>query len=396
MNKSNNKVRSMIGSYLIIKCLEQASLGWFSSTYVLFLIQRGLSPAQTTEVNTIFMVTNFFFDLPTGALADIVGQLPVYLAGLFVFGITTFLYGLGTNYTHFALSEGSAAVGTSLMSDALEALLTNIVGIDEAKVVMSKEGIYKTLAMIPTALLGSLLAAVYGLQVPWFLSGMTLLIAFTYGTITLRRYHIKPAGNSHKLYDHILSLTNGIKEGVTLIFSRVETRLALVIAATLAFSLQSANMFWAPVLKEQTGSTWWLGFFWVGIALTTACGSSIAEKVESIPKNFGLILTLIGLPLALIVILPRNPIITVTLFLTHEIGRGTLPIILYAYLNKFIPNNQRSSANSARGSVERLFRALGLLAAGILTGYMPLITTWLVSGVSLVLVGIWVISKSRE
>ena len=386
----------IIRSYLIVKCLETAGLGWIASTYVLFLIQRGLTAAQTTQVNTIFMTSNFFFELPTGALADIVGQFPIYILGLFIFVGGTFLYGIGTNFAQFAFCEGTAAVGTSLMSEALEALLTNIVGVDEAKIVMSKEGVYARLATIPTALLGGLIGAKFGLQIPWFFAGATLLAAAIYGTITLRKYHKKPKGDSHKIVEHVKKLLGQIKEGTLLIVSKPETRKALYVAAALNAFTQAVNMFWAPVLKEQAGSTWWLGLFFAAILLSTALGARIAKNISSTPLSFGIILVLIGLPMALIPILPPNVYLTVVLFLLHEVGRGVLPIILYIYLNKFIPNSQRSTANSARGSVERLSRAAGLLIAGVMTDHMSLIETWLVSGVCLIVVGLWTIKNARE
>lgn len=396
LNKNVDVQKHVIRSYLIVKCLEVASLGWISSTYVLFLIQRGLTAAQTTQVNTIFMISNFFFDLPTGALADIVGQFPIYIIGLLIFSGGTFLYGLGTNFTQFAFCEGTSAVGTSLMSEALESLLTNIVGVEKAKVTMSKEGVYTRLATIPAALLGGILGARFGLQVPWFFASATLLAAAIYGLLTLRRYHVKPRGDAHNVIGHVNKLIVQIKSGTVLIVSKKETRKVLYVVASLSFFTQAVNMFWAPVLEAQAGSTWWLGLFFVAILLATAFGSKLAKSISSTPFNFGVVLSLVGLPMALIPILPKNVYITISLFLLHEIGRGVMPIITYAYLNKFIPDEQRSTANSAKGSIERLSRAGGLLIAGTMTFYMPLITTWLVSGVCLIAVGLVIIKNSRK
>lgn len=386
----------VITSYLVVKCLKAASLGWVSSTYVLFLIQRGLTATQATQVNTIFMISGFLFDLPTGALADIVGQLPIYILGLLVFSGGTFLYGLGTNFAQFAFCEITSAVGTSLMSEALESLLTNIIGVDRAKDVMSKEGIYTRLAMIPAALFGGLIGAKAGLQIPWFLAGLTLLAAAIYGSLTLRKYHVKIPRASQNILGHIKSILGQIKSGTALIISKPEARKVVYITAALSFFTQAVNMYWAPVLEEQAGSTWWLGIFFVAILLSTALGSKIAHSVKSTPLSFGVVLMLIGLPMAVIPTLPKTLFTTIPLFLLHEIGRGVMPIITYTYLNRFIPNNQRSTANSAKGSVERLSRATGLLAAGVMALYIQLITTWLISGVCLVAIGVITVMKEKK
>lgn len=396
LNNNVSKQHSIIKSYLIVKCLEAAGLGWISSTYVLFLIQRGLTAAQTTQVNTFFMTANFFFDLPTGALADIVGQFPIYILGIFVFAGSTFLYGFGTSFAQFVFCEGAAAVGTSLMSEALEALLTNTVGVETTQLVKSKEGVYTKLTTIPAALLGGIIGARFGLQVPWFFAAATLLIAALYGTLTLRKYHKKPQKNGHRILDHVKNLLNQIKSGTSLIISRPETRTVLYVTATLSFFTQAVNMFWAPVLEERSGSTWWLGIFYSAILLSTALGARLAKNMHATPLNFGIVLVLVGMPMALIPILPAKITITVTLFLLHEIGRGVLPIIMYVYLNQFIPNDQRSTSNSAKGSIERLSRAGGLMVAGIMTNYTSLVSTWLVSGICLIVVGFWTIKNARK
>lgn len=383
--KLEHEHKKLVKAYLVLKCLEAASFSWVAASYVLFLLERGLIPEQTTQVNIVFMVVNFFCDLPTGALADILGQIPVYLAGTFIHGLGTALYGTGHSFLAFALCEGTVAVGTSLMSEALEAFITNELGNEAAKKVFSTEGVYTKFASIPPALLGSIIATNVGIAYPWFFGGLTALAGVIYGGITLRKYHIKPEHNCNNAIEHVQNILRTIKLGTKIVFSKKETILAVLISGGVAFATQAPNMFWAPVLKHQAGETWWLGIFWVGISLTTAFGAYWARHLRANPINFAWMLCLIGIPLVIATYFPDSALITTVMFLVHEIGRGALPILLYSYMNCYIPDTQRSTANSANGSVGRAFRALGLLLAGILSTKIPLINTWDISG--LVLVG---------
>jgi MFS family permease len=387
----------LIRYYILVKSLESASIGWLLSTYVLFLLDMGLTEAQTTQVNTTFMVTNFFIDLPTGAIADIVGQFPIYILGLLVYGSGHFLYGLGTNIIQFHLSESTAAIGTSMMSEALEALLTNEIGIDRAKEVMSREGVFARIAMIPTSLLGSMIAARFGLQYPWFLGGLTALICAIVGYITLRKYHYKEKHrNGKKILENLKEIAKTVIDGTGIVFSKKQTRLVIFVSGMTALATQAANMFWAPVMAEISNEGWWLGFFWTGISLSSLLGSILSKKITAKPIIIGLIVISIGLPLALTPIYAKNGLWVGSMFLLHEVGRGALPIILYAYMNKFIPNDKRSTSNSARGSIERIFRIVGLSMAGFLSTRINLLQTWLVSGVLLIIVGIVVLIRKER
>ncbi len=384
-------------AYLTVKCLESAAVGWIMSTYVLFLLDRGLTPAQTTQVNTTFMLTNFFIDLPTGAIADILGQFPIYIIGLLIYGLGYIAYGFGTKLLHFHFMEGSAALGTSMMSEALEALVTNIIGVTEAKKIFSREGVLTRIAMIPTSLMGAIVASNFGLQYPWFLGGSTAILAFVVGYITLKKYHSKNrVREGKKVIEHLKEVTNTIVEGTKIIFSRRETRSVLLVSGMTALATQSANMFWAPILKEISNEAWWLGLFWVGISLSALLGAWASKKIKASPLTIGLITVSIGVPLALTTIFEKNGLWVSSMFLLHEIGRGALPIILYEYLNTYIPNEKRSTSNSARGSIDRLFRVLGLTIAGFLSARIDLLQTWLVSGNILIIVGTIIMTRKEK
>lgn len=337
------------------------------------------------------MITSFVFDLPTGAVADIAGQVPVYTIGLLIYGIGLYAYGLGSSFLHFTLSETTIAVGSALMSEALESLITNNIGAEDTKKVLAKEGMWSKLAMIPTALAGSVVAEKVGIQYPWFLSGVTAFVGFIIAVVTLRKYHTNTYHNGKKIWEHVVLLLKTIKEGALLVISKKQTRIVVLVTAGLAFATQSLNMFWGPIFQETSGSTWWLGSMWMFISLVTAFGTKISENINSTKRNFGLTLLSIGIPISLCILYPNSIVWLVSMFLLHEIGRGITPVITYPYFNECIPDDKRSTANSAKGSIERLARAIGLVIAGFLTNYFSLLGTWLISALLICGIGIWVL-----
>jgi len=384
--------KKLVNAYLWVKCLEDASFGWFGTTYVLFLLGCGITPEQATQINTIFMTVNFFIDLPTGALGDLFGQIPVYLIGLVIVSGGFFLYGFGTTFWFFVMCEAFSAIGTALMSEALEAMITSEIGTRMVKKVHAREGVITRLATIPTKILGSFAGAIFGLQLPWMLASISMLITFSVGVITLSKFHKKPEQNS-KSKKHFWAT---VRTGVRLLLGQKQTRFVLLIVCALSATMQAPNMFWTIILKEQSNSAGWLGFMWIGMAGAMAYGSHAARKISFTKRNICLLLLSIGGPLWLCAIIPPIAWLTSVLFIVHEIGRGALPVILYAYLNDHIPSPLRTTTNSARGSIERMFQAIGLLSAGILSNHMSLISTWLVSGEVLIILAVLITIPRRK
>lgn len=386
--------KKLINAYLLVKILESVSIGWFFGTYVLFLLEKGLTPAQATQVNMAYMLINFFFDLPTGAIADMFGQVPVYLIGVLILSGGFFAYGLGSTFTFFVVCEGLSAVGSALMSEALEALLTNEVGIEKSKEVQAREGVYAKLATIPSALLGTFIGSYFGLQYPWFLSGATCFVGFVVGIIVLRGHHFKPKRTTSGILDTFVKFFATVKTGTSAIFHRKHVVFALTITLILAASTQAMNMFWAPVLKEQAGSSWWLGFLWAGMAITTAFGAWLSKNLAVKLSTIALLVVSIGIPIILTNVFPPVAWITSLLFLAHEIGRGAMPVVMYAYVNRHIQNECRSTANSAIGSMDKLARWVGLFLAGTLTLSFTMLQTWLIFGIVLLVTGVFALGVS--
>ena len=388
----NAATRKLINIYLWVKILESAAMGWHFSTYVLFLLERGLTPAQTTQVNMAYMMGSFVFDLPTGAMGDVLGHVPVYLSGMLILAVGFFTYGLGTTYMWFFVCEALSAVGSALMSNALESLLTNEVGIEISKEVQAREGIYTKFATIPTALCGSFVGAAFGLQYPWFFSGITMFVGFVLGAVTLKKYHDARKSAVTALNNVFPEFILSLKTGTMLVFSKKPLVYAMFISLTLSAATQAVNMYWAPIFKAQAGSTWWMGFLWVGIALVSAFGSWISKKLKGTLKVIGLILLSIAVPLFLTNVFPQLIWITCALFLLHEVGRGAMPAVMFGYTNNFISKDVRNTANSAMGSLDMFAKWFGLWVAGVLTGYFSLLQIWQICGLVLLVVGLFTVA----
>ncbi|MFA6519085.1 MAG: MFS transporter [Candidatus Shapirobacteria bacterium] len=365
-------------TYFIAMLLQNLAGGWFFATYVLFLVSRGMSLQQANLINAIFMTLSFVLDPFTGKLADRVGQGRVYGWGQWSWALGFLVYAVGGSFWHFALAEGISAIGHALMSEALESWLRNKTDEKTAHETMSTTGSIASLAVIPTAILGGMVGARWGLEWPWVVAGLSSALAAILTRRMLTKFaDVKETGETGP---EALS----VREVAWLTLRSSKLRYTLLIAFGVGMSVMPFNMFWAPVVKEVGGEVKWLGAMWIPIAIFISIGSIWARR-QTGANSVAKAVALIGAPMVLPVFWPKLwPV--VAFFSMHEIGRGAIKPILFTYSNRQIENHYRSTANSIRSACWTLGGATGLILSGFLTRLLSPIEIWAVAGATLLAV----------
>lgn len=378
--------KQFVRSFRVVKALQGLAVGWFFSTYTLFLLGHGLSLFQANLLNMWFMLVGLLLNPPTGYLADRIGKKKVYWLGLVFWGMGMLVYGFGRQFWAFFLAEGIGAIGSAMMSDALESWLRNNVPRETADRVAGSSKAIEVIAQIPSTLTGGLIAARYGLQWPWFCSAISSAGALLFSWFALRSL---PEGRS---------VTGGKVEfpkmGKILrqTWQNPSLRLSVIVAFGANAAFQPFNMFWAPILRGATGGeTWWFGSLWVGVAGLTALGSYLAARVyRQGRKEMGITLASIGLPMILPAIFPGKMGVILTGFLLHEAGRGAIVTLLANYNNRYIEDQTRATQNSTLSSIAGFGRMVGLGVSGALTLVLPPLQVWGISAMALILLSIYV------
>lgn len=390
-------------AFTLVKVLESVGTGWFATTYMLFLLDSGLTQFQANCVNVVFMTTIFLFDPFTGSLGDNIGQKKIYILGLFFWGSGMLVYFFSGQFLLFILAEFVGAIGYSLMSDALESWLRNHLGEDATHSVKTRTSSMRRIVSVVPAFIGSIVASKFGLRVPWILSAVTAFVGLAVSVLLLRNSEAKkpqPQKVSkpwkvRRLRRLGKSVSESINLAVKLLSGSKELRFIVVLTFVTSFSFQAFNMFWSPIISEMIGDRWWsgmfLGLFWIGIALSLALGSYIVRNRRGIGKKdlFFAILVIGGS--MLIGSLYNGIWMMIPAFLVHEFGRSALDELGYTYRNRYIPDDIRTSANSLFGSVRMLAAALGLFLSGLLTNMIQPVQVWIICSVILLILALYIV-----
>ncbi len=94
-----------------------------SSIWVLYMVFKGLSLWQIGIVEGCYHLTGVLFEVPTGALADLLGRKKVIIAGRICSAISSILCLYGQNMWYFAFAFAISAIGQNLNSGSEEALV---------------------------------------------------------------------------------------------------------------------------------------------------------------------------------------------------------------------------------------------------------------------------------
>ncbi len=381
--------KKIVSTYWTVIATRELAMSFFATTYVLFLLARGLNLFEVNLVNTVFFITLFVFEIPTGVVADVWGRkISVIISFIFTtIGMITYFF--AQSFLACAVAEAISAIGFTFMTGAFDAWL-----IDELKhrgyqeqtrwIFGRSQQIGKLLGL-GGALLGAFVGS-YNLALPW-LGGALMLTGGIFSAIFL----MKEESFTRRPYSVIAGwqeMGQTFKAGLTYAKSSAPVRFLVAMGIIQSLGFMAPNMQWTPWFKELLGSTTNLGFMWWGIALALVLGAELAHAITGKHNDkWLLVLTQIAIGLCVALVpLSRNLTYAVSAFLLHEFGRGLYRPLKDAYLNATIPSKQRATLLSLDAMSFHIGGAVGLVVSGAIANTFGIATAWVLSG-GLLIVG---------
>lgn len=104
--------------YRFLSCFDIAGTIW-----LLYMVYRGLPLWQIGLIEGVFHVASFLFEVPSGALADLLGRKCVIVAGRICAAVSSLMMLGGRNIVHFMIAFVISAFGYNLNSGSEEALV---------------------------------------------------------------------------------------------------------------------------------------------------------------------------------------------------------------------------------------------------------------------------------
>ncbi|HEY7764626.1 MAG TPA: MFS transporter [Aestuariivirgaceae bacterium] len=355
-----------------------------TGTTVLFERRLGLSFAQIFTLDAIYMLMFILFEIPSGALADLIGRKKTLLAGLAALVVAAFATGSAQNFTHLFLSFFLWAIGFSLISGSSEALIYDSLKNEKRFHQVSGRALSFSVAGLAFAGIVGPLLFTRNFRLPYFASAVPFAAAF----LGMLFYHEAAGANGaarFSMRNHILQIREGTKTALANRFVLWSTgALAVVFAVSYTFT-----SLYQPYLVQVGFTVEQFAYILPLMFVTEALGGAWSEKITSRLGErlaFWLNFLLLGASLLIMGILASK--FVVPLLLVYGFMQGLLRPIVSTYANRHIEAAHRATIISVQVMMSTVVAAALLFAFGFLTDRIGVIALTGVIGVLVFAAGI--------
>ncbi len=374
-------------------------MGIISTSYVTFLLSKGLNLFEANLINVFFYVTLFICEIPTGAFADIFGRKMSFVVSCICMALSGVVYGLSDRFWGFALAEIIGAFGATFASGAFTAWYVDKLkhqGFEQSLgSIFSRCSFYKQVSNMVFSLLGSYVASV-NMATPWFLSSTLFVIAGCIALTYKEEYFVR---KSFSWSEGFRQMKEVAKTSCRYGFRHPNIRFILIVMIVQSLVLQGPNMQWQPFFDGFVPDVVWLGYIKVCIVMALMLGALIAPRILKRIKDERMAINTcqvaIGLSLIASVLCSWLPSVFV-FFMVHEVARGSFRPIIDAYLHDSIDQKDRATVESFQSLANHGGGVAGLLFSGFLGLHFGISWSWGVCGGVLVCSSLILIKRNKK
>lgn len=341
-------------AFYIFTFLTRAGVGSICSTYVLYLLDLGLSYSQVTLINALYFFFVILFELPTGMLADGRGRGYSVIGGAFFTALSGAVYWLADGFWMAALAEVIFAIGSAFFTGALTAWIADA---PDRTVPLQKVYANRTIVGGLGMTLGTLLGVYIAV---WSDRGEAFLILALWYFCAMVFAGIFMRGREP---EHTMGEFEALKHAARHLQGSGSMRWAL--GVQLVTGLYGAyNLFWAPLMITQFSQAQ-LGWIWIlmyavsvvaGFIVRRQAGDEVSAR-NHLALRLVKALSLIALAMAF-VWTTDNGFVWIALIALHEFGRG----LVEPYLETYVQERVDTAYRATYGSLQSFLGLFGLVA----------------------------------
>ena len=363
--------------------------------WMIYLASKGMSLTKLGLLETIFHITSFMMEVPTGAVADIFGRKVSRILGRFLSLISVVILLVGNSFLWFAISFVFTALSYNLESGAGDALVyDSLKEIEEEEKYMkisgNKEMFYQAAGIISFFAGGYLATKNYSIAfiLTIIIGVITVLQAFTFKEPSIGRLRSEKENIFiTQVKQSIKAIINKPKVGFLIIF----TQIVMAFCTCIFFYLQN-------YLKGNGYSESTIGIIYAVSSLSAALMAPQVHRIEKKIKERGLLIIIPFITVACIwgiALSKYHYVFFVFLMLTE----GIIYVSISDYINKMIPSENRATILSFSSMVFSFFMITLFPLIGVIGDKYSLNTAFKVLGVLgtiLVLINSYILSAKLK
>lgn len=385
-----NHARTISLQYLLISVLYAAGLGVWSGTIYIYMKHIHFTYGQINLFLTVFWITTFFSELPSGIIADTFGRLETVIVSTIIRAIGLLILTVSSaNILILLFSAFLTGLGESLYSGAPDSWLVDKMqemGLESTfGNIYSKTTFFTSITSLISGYIGANWLAHLSLKLPLIVGSMILLAIIPLLLIIITRDgEPKPKKKIrfHKINfkASLKSMYQILKEGLKEI--KGNRNILKYLLAFLPITLIVTGPFnqW-QLFFPTSGKLINTGNILIGINVMGIIGSYLAKYFLSGSKNKLIVLTILTFlnvtTVILSVLFNRNYLSVIFLWL-HILFVSSDEVSRYSVLQLLIKSKARSTLISLKNTLEAAMTIIALGINGFLSDRFGIGVAWVV------------------
>jgi DHA3 family tetracycline resistance protein-like MFS transporter len=410
-----------LNAYPVYLAMQAAQGFFFFLVFTVNLVYHatvvGLNPLQLVLVGTVLEGSVFFFEIPTGVVADVYSRRLSIIIGFLLVGLGFIVEGSFPFFGTVLLAQVIWGIGWTFTSGAGEAWIADELSYtnrsaEEAigRVYLRGTQFHQAGALMGTAL-SVTVAGLVNITTPIALGGVLFIGLALFLALTMPENGFKPA--PHDKRNSWQAIGQTAREGLRLV--RIRPVLISILAVSVVFGLGSEGFdrLWTPHLLQDVTlpalgrlpPIVWFGLINAGTMLLTLGAAEIARRRVDTDCHQAVVRALLGLNALLVVSvvsfgLTSNFGLALAAFWLAGSLRATLFPLQTAWINQYVESNVRATMISINSQAH----AIGEIAGGPVVGAIGVVfsirTALVVSGLifspALLLYGLALRGRSQQ
>ncbi len=373
----NNRLKKNIKRNYVFTMIQNLDLT--RGIWMIYLASKGMSLTQLGLLETIFHITSFLMEVPTGAIADIYGRRVSRIVGRFLSLTSVVILLLANSFVWFAISFVITALSYNMESGAGDALIyDSLKELDDESGFMrisgNKEMIYQMAGIVSFMLGGYLATKNYDLAflITIIVGTMSFGYSFLFVEPNVGRNEIDHSSKGH-LLRQLKESVGVLKMHKRVMFLIIFSQLIMSFVTTVFYYLQN-------YMKSDGYSEIAIGTLYAVSALGGALLAPQVYKIEAVIKERGILLYM---PIVSTVCLFGIAFSSwhFLFFIPMSLAEGLIFIALGDYINKVIPSEKRATILSMASMVFSFFMITIFPVVGILGDAFGLARAFLVMAI---------------
>lgn len=332
--------------------------------WMIYLASKGMSLTQLGLLETVFHITSFLMEVPTGAIADIFGRKTSRILGRVLSLVSVVILLVANDFLWFAISFIFTALSYNLESGAGDALIYDSLkelGEEDKymKISGNKEVFYQVAGIVSFLVGGYMATKSYG---------VAFTITIVVGAIALLQsfsFKEPSVGRKQEVREKENVFVNQLKESIGVVKTNprivsliVFTEIILTFCTCIFFYLQN-------FLKGDGYNEAVIGVIYAATYVASALIAPQVHRIEKVIKEQGILLFIPFVTVAClwgIALSAYHFIFFIVLMITEEV----VYVAMSDYINKTIPSENRATILSFSSMVFSFFMITVFPAVGML------------------------------